>query len=614
VTLNELPLPARRSPVVIADGRVILSGLLIYDPLADSLQTANIAVVSNTRILQLSDGRLFTAGSDLIPPCAQCPIRYWTSIFDPKTNAVISGPSFPASAAITLSDDRVLMPPIFDPVSNQFAPSAAERVSMRCLTLLPDGRVLGIGSPSNVNSTPPYTSDVYLYIPPGLQARNASVTSVTPYTLAGSWTGITVAGSNFASNAAVTVGGTRLTTIYQGSTQLTAFVPQALASSLATNGVSVVNLSSTAATQGPFPPAISGISPNVITAGSWIAATLTGSNLSGATAVTISGDGVTASIQTGGSATQLNLTLTAAGNATPGFRSVTVTTPAGSSPVNSVLQVQPTPLTGSNSTPQSISEVEQGSIRTGYVIVTPDPTSPAPAVTATFGIVNGGLAQSQAAMFPGPLATDAILFVDAVPGIGRNLGVAIANPGNTANTITLTLRDRNGTILGTPATLSLQPQQQSARFVSELIPSNPLGAFQGTLEVQGAVPLSVLGFLFNGTPFSTIPVTTIATVSGVPSRTLASGSVTNTPLAGTVGGATAIALPHFAMGGGWATQLALVNGGSTSISGRVDVFDVSGNPMAVKLNGNTQSSFTYAIAPGGMTLIAPRDSNGQSPF
>jgi hypothetical protein len=48
--------------------------------------------------------------------------------------------------------------------------------------------------------------------------------------------------------------------------------------------------------------------------------------------------------------------------------------------------------------------------------------------------------------------------------------------------------------------------------------------------------------------------------------------------------------------------------------GRVDVFDNTGNPLPVKLNGETRSSFTYSIPVGGTFVLAPRDSNGQSPL
>ena len=93
--------------------------------------------------------------------------------------------------------------------------------------------------------------------------------------------------------------------------------------------------------------------------------------------------------------------------------------------------------------------------------------------------------------------------------------------------------------------------------------------------------------------------------TGVPVRSLGNG---------VVGGSTAIILPQFAMAGGWATQIALVNNSGTVARGRIDIFDTAGNPMSVTLNGAAQSRFSYAIAAGGMFLLAPRDVNGQSPF
>jgi hypothetical protein len=77
---------------------------------------------------------------------------------------------------------------------------------------------------------------------------------------------------------------------------------------------------------------------------------------------------------------------------------------------------------------------------------------------------------------------------------------------------------------------------------------------------------------------------------------------------------TSAVFPQFALGGGWATQLALVNDTASAVSGRFDVFDGSGNPMSVTLNGFNRSSYTYSIPAGGAFVFAPRDANGQSPM
>lgn len=244
--------------------------------------------------------------------------------------------------------------------------------------------------------------------------------------------------------------------------------------------------------------------------------------------------------------------------------------------------------------PQPISVVEQGTIRSGYVMITPDANSVLPSPTVTFGMVNNGVIQAQAGIVPTPVLTDGSLFVDVIPAIGRNLGIALVNPGSGSSTLTLTLRDANGTPVGSPVSINLPAHQQIARFVTELFPSSVIGAaFTGSMRLQGSGSFSALGLRFSGTEFSTSAVgVTVAATDG-------NGS---------------LALPQFALGGGWATQLALVNGGSSGSSGRIDVYDPSGNPMPVQLNGTLQSSFTYSIAAGGTFVLAPRDSNGQSPF
>jgi len=40
------------------------------------------------------------------------------------------------------------------------------------------------------------------------------------------------------------------------------------------------------------------------------------------------------------------------------------------------------------------------------------------------------------------------------------------------------------------------------------------------------------------------------------------------------------------MGGGWVTELGLVNTSGTTASGRIDIFDADGRALAVKLNGD----------------------------
>jgi N-acetylneuraminic acid mutarotase len=90
-------------------------------------------------------------------------------------------------------------------------------------------------------------------------------------------------------------------------------------------------------------PAITSISPFAAAPGTTLNATITGSDLYGATAVSFSGSGVTASIGSGGTSTSLPITISVAAGASLGNRAVTATTPAGTSPAFSSFTVGPLP-------------------------------------------------------------------------------------------------------------------------------------------------------------------------------------------------------------------------------------------------------------------------------
>ncbi len=79
----------------------------------------------------------------------------------------------------------------------------------------------------------------------------------------------------------------------------------------------------------PAAPTITGIEPASSLQGSEIQATISGTNLTDATSVSFSGTGVTAALREGGTATTLPITITVASDASPGSRTFTVTTPAG---------------------------------------------------------------------------------------------------------------------------------------------------------------------------------------------------------------------------------------------------------------------------------------------
>ena len=360
-------------------------------------------------------------------------------------------------------------------------------------------------------------------------------------------------------------------------------------------------------------PTITGVTPSSGAQGTTVSMLLTGTNLSGATGVSFSGLGVAAAIQSSAatslpSSFQLALTLTIAPTADISTRTITVTTPAGSASLASAFTVGRVLTTNPLSNPI----VEQGTIQSGYAVITPDPNTTAPIPTVTYGIVNGGVAQSVSSVGPAQFVTDALFYAEIIPGIGRNMGISITNPTSVATQVTLTLHDPAGNA-SAPVVVSLQPQQEISNFISSLF-SGVSSGYRGSIWIHSPTPVAVLGVRFAGSQFSVSQTTALTPLQTLPVRALVAGTTTNTPLPGNTGGPSAVVVPQFAVGGGWATELSLVNSGTANITGRIDIFDMSGNPLAMTLNGVTQSTFLYSISASGTFILTPTDANGQSPF
>jgi hypothetical protein len=264
---------------------------------------------------------------------------------------------------------------------------------------------------------------------------------------------------------------------------------------------------------------------------------------------------------------------------------------------------------------------ENSPVKSGYAIVTPSlvgglatDTDKYLVVFETFGQQRGQDA-AQACVLPASLSTDFLLFVSASGRLSRNLGVAIANPGEVPAHAELTLLDEEGSSLFPPATatIDLEPRHQSSRFVTEIFGSHPLPQdFTGTLRISSNTPIAVIGLRFRGINFSTIPATPTGPISNVPEIALDGGMK--------IGGNFATILPQFATGGGWASEIILINSGTADLDVRVDLFDKVGDPLEAVFNGVAGHTFDKStfpkmvIPPGGVFVLSPRDKNGDSEF
>jgi len=103
------------------------------------------------------------------------------------------------------------------------------------------------------------------------------------------------------------------------------------------------------------------------------------------------------------------------------------------------------------------------------------------------------------------------IFVDTVANY--KIGVAYANPGPGAATVSLNLLDSSGiSVLTTPATQTLGPGNHTAAFTFQMFPSAPNMA--GTMQLVSNTPLAAIALRFDPplAKFTTLPPVTLASV------------------------------------------------------------------------------------------------------
>ena len=152
--------------------------------------------------------------------------------------------------------------------------------------------------------------------------------------------------------------------------------------------------------------------------------------------------------------------------------------------------------------------------------------------------------------------------------------------------MTMTLRREDGLLVSTKS-LQISPQRQTSQFVSQLFSDRPeVREFMGSLTLESTIPVAIVGLRFRGSNFSTLAITNLAPPAIVPEREPG------------VGGAGAFILPQFAAGGGWASEIVIVNSGGTDAHTiRVDLFKQDGTPLVANLNGVSGSSFRVSSSP-----------------
>ena len=242
--------------------------------------------------------------------------------------------------------------------------------------------------------------------------------------------------------------------------------------------------------------------------------------------------------------------------------------------------VQPLPL----STDQTYSISNRGGISfttsgsapnttAGYATIQPAAGNSSPAGVAIFGYRPSNVLVTEAGVPASPLIHAGRIYAEV--GGAVNTGVAIANPNNQTANISFFFTDNNGNNFGTGST-TIPPNGQIARFLNQT-PFNGGGNLLGTFTLISDSPVAVValrGFTNERNEFliSTLPVLDITAAVSAP-----------------------VTLPHFADGGGWTTQIILINPGDSAVSGNVRFIDPNGQPVTLTANGQALNTFPFAI-------------------
>jgi len=213
-----------------------------------------------------------------------------------------------------------------------------------------------------------------------------------------------------------------------------------------------------------------------------------------------------------------------------------------------------------------------------------------PSGVAIFGLRQSGVLVTEAGVPDQALITSGRIFAEVTSDGLVKTGIAMANPNVQNAVVTFEIRNAAGTIfrsgsltltgIGTPC----DPNTTICNLLSRFLEEDPYlsgSGFQGTFSFTSTVPISVIalrGFYNERSPREFL-------ITTLPVLDLAAGTRSGTQV-----------IPHFAAGGGWTTQIILVNPTATPQAGTIQFLDQLGAPKTVDVDGASGSSTSYAVA------------------
>jgi len=259
-------------------------------------------------------------------------------------------------------------------------------------------------------------------------------------------------------------------------------------------------------------------------------------------------------------------------------------TPAGAAKIRTFLRsnnnctyaAAPTPFTLVDRGGVSLltSGKPDAAVAVGSARILPNAGSTSPSGLAIFALRQNGVLVTEAGVPASPSVQTGRIYAEVNDTV--NTGLAIANPNPQDATVNFYFSDQTGNFGNGTATVPAGGQ------ISGFLDQEPFKApsFIGTLTFSSSVPVAVValrGFYNERREFllTTLPIVDLGVAA-------ATGTVV---------------LPHFADGGGWTTQIVLINPTDNALTGNVQFRDQAGLGATITIGNQSGSTFGYTIPP-----------------
>ncbi|HYR83036.1 MAG TPA: hypothetical protein VE422_03045 [Terriglobia bacterium] len=227
----------------------------------------------------------------------------------------------------------------------------------------------------------------------------------------------------------------------------------------------------------------------------------------------------------------------------------------------------------------------------GYARLQADAGSTTPAGYLVFSVNQNGVLISEATVPATRPVQSGRIYAEVAGSV--NTGLAIVNPSTSPAAVSFYFTDSNGQNFG-QGSFTLNPNTQIARFLNES-PFMGAGTIRGTLTFTSSVPVGVIAIRGLTNERGEFLITTLPVAD-----------VTVAPTAGFL-------FPHYADGGGWTTQVVLVNTTDSTITGSVDFLGTGGSTssysIAPRSSQRVVTSGAGSVIQAGAVRVTPAAGN-----